>query len=101
VWIRTPWASRELWLRSKVELPTGIKNASIRWSYRTGGPIEIFVNGVEVLSAPSTGMLVATRESGAGLFQAGENTIAVHASNAGGPGLVDVGFDWIATEVAR
>jgi hypothetical protein len=34
-------------------------------------------------------------------FKPGENVIAVHCRNNGGPGLVDVGFEWIATEEAK
>jgi len=101
VWIRTPWASKELWLRTKIDLPAAVKVGSIRWYYRTSGPVEVYVNGVEQFSAPGTGMLVSVRESPGGLFQGGENTIGVHASNPSGPALVDVGFEWIATEEAR
>jgi hypothetical protein len=101
LWIRTPWASRDLWLRTRIELPAEIKDAMIRWTYRHDEGLQVYVNDVLQFREPSYKMEIRTRLLDATNFKPGENVIAVHCRNNGGPGLVDVGFEWIATEEAK
>ena len=101
LWLRTNWASREIWLRKRVELPPTITTAMIRWTYRNDNAIDVRVNGVHVFSDQTTNSRPTTRVTEATGFQAGENVVAVHCSNNGGPGLADVGFEWIAMEETK
>jgi hypothetical protein len=98
LWLRTNWASREIWLRTRVDLPPEIKTARIRWTYRNDNILHVHVNGVYQFSDRTSNFQPTTRVMDATGFQAGENVIGVHCSNTGGPGLVDLGFEWIATE---
>jgi hypothetical protein len=101
LWVRTPWASRDIWLRVRIDLPPEIKDANIRWMYRHDENIQVYVNGVMQFAEPSFNMQVRTRELDGTNFKPGENVIAVHCRNNGGPGLVDVGLEWIATEEVK
>ena len=101
LWLRTPWASRDIWLRARIDLPPEIRDANIRWMYRHDENIQVYVNGVLQFAEPSYNMQVRTRELDGSNFKPGENVIAVHCRNNGGPGLVDVGFEWIATEAVK
>jgi len=101
LWIRTPWASRDIWLRTRIELPAEIKDAMIRWTYRHDEGLQVYVNDVLQFREPSYKMEIRTRVLDATNFKPGENVIAVHCRNNGGPGLVDIGFEWIATEEAK
>jgi cytoskeletal protein RodZ len=101
LWIRTPWSSQGIWLRGRVVLPKAAKGARIRWSFRNDNEVSVFVNGSHQFTERSTSWAPQTRVMESADFQAGENVIGVHCHNTGGPGLIDVGFEWIAMEEVK
>jgi hypothetical protein len=100
-WSRTSWTTKFLILRTKVQLPKPIETAQIRWRFRCDDNVQIFVNGRPQFFHREASHNVAERLMMNRDFRAGDNTVAVGAVNTGGPGLVDVGFDWVETVEIR
>ena len=98
VLLRTTWTTPDIWLRTKVVLPPQIKDAKVRWTYRHDEGMQVYVNTVLQFREPGYSWGVHTRTLDAANFRAGENIIAIHCHNNGGPGLIDVGFEWVPTE---
>lgn len=101
LWLRTNWASRDIWLRKRVVLPPAVTTAMIRWTYRNDNAVSVVVNGVHVFTDQTTNLRPTSRVTEAVGFQGGENIVGVHCSNSGGSGLIDVGFEWIAMEEVK
>jgi hypothetical protein len=81
-------------------LPDKIRYGQIRWNYRADDSITIYVNGrLEFTQERATWR--AQRIVNPENFYSGRNVIAVHAVNRAGPGLVDVGFEWLSVEPGR
>jgi hypothetical protein len=97
---RTLWTTPELWLRTAIDLPDGIRLGHIRWNYRCDDSITVYVNGRQEF-AETRATWRAQRITNPEHFLPGRNVIAVHAVNRAGPGLVDVGFEWLAIEEVR
>jgi cytoskeletal protein RodZ len=101
LWLRTNWASRDIWLRKRVVLPPAVTTAMIRWTYRNDNAVSVVVNGVHVFTDQTTNLRPTSRVTEAVGFQGGENIVGVHCSNSGGSGLIDLGFEWIAMEEVK
>ncbi|HZZ42398.1 MAG TPA: glycoside hydrolase family 2 TIM barrel-domain containing protein [Tepidisphaeraceae bacterium] len=93
--VRTKWETGDIWLRRDMEIPAGIEPGDLKlWMHHDDG-CEVYINGV-----------LATRRSHAvsgyeeqplskqaqGALVTGKNEVAVHCSNTGGPGYIDVGL---------
>jgi xylan 1,4-beta-xylosidase len=90
--IGTTWTAGDIWLRKTFTVTKAIRNPSI--FLRHDGPIQVFLNGREVLNDPGTTDDYVTAALNAPMaLQRGMNTLAVHcASSAGAPAYVDVGL---------
>jgi hypothetical protein len=99
--IQTTWTSTSIWLRRRLSLPKEIAQARIRWRHRHDHSLQVYVNGRLQFERRGWNWTPAEEVRDGGDFAEGENVVAVRCVNDGGPGFVEVGFDWAPTEAAR
>jgi TonB-dependent SusC/RagA subfamily outer membrane receptor len=94
--VRTTWEEpvMDIWLRRTVELTAEDIANPLMLNFSNDDGIEIYVNGVEALTADccGEGRMRPLSEAATKTLKAGSNLIAVHCRNDVGPGLVDVGL---------
>jgi hypothetical protein len=96
---RTPWATREIWLRKSFALGQ-MEPGRWRLEVFVDDSAFVFVNGVSVGEVPFSGgqyVSVALSDEVAATLKPGQNLIALHAINTGGPGALDVALRYVPT----
>ena len=99
--VRTPWDSKEIWLRTVIELPKLGPDDSVSLHVFHDEDCEVFVNGNAIFRANGyiTGyrdvMLDSNQQA---FFHPGPNTVAVHCRQTGGGQGIDVGIKLIKPE---
>ena len=92
---KTKWKSKNIWLRTTVDLPDSITNARVTWRYFHDEGLEVYVNGKDVFrDSWFTNVYKKKQFDEPNGLQPGKNLIAVHCHNEGQPGVIDVGFEW-------
>lgn len=91
---RTPWTTKDIWLRKEVLISEIIDEPVLKISH--DDDYEIFINGQRLMAeVGSSGRaykyLRLDKEKGT-LFKPGKNVIAVHCVNTGGDQYVDMGI---------
>jgi hypothetical protein len=91
--VNTPWTTSDLWLRRKVDLPTGSFSEPYLRVFHDDDA-EVYVNGELIAKLPgatSSYTYVALKDHPQAL-RAGANTIAVHVHQERGGQYIDVGM---------
>jgi hypothetical protein len=93
--VRTPWVTKEIWLRTEFEIPTLSQEAKILLSVFHDDEAEIYING-ELLTKldkwATEYVPVNLDEKARSLFRDGKNTIAVHVHQDAGGQFFDLGL---------
>lgn len=90
IWSDVMQESQELWLRRRFAIPKGARSARIAVS--CDNECTIFVNGKRVATADDWEKLTFIDIEA---LRVGDNAIAVHAKNAGGPAALALWLTWI------
>jgi hypothetical protein len=102
-WARTPWTSRDIWLRARALVPELKRRDQLFLYLRHDEDVAIFVNGKPLYAVKGfTPSYVAVPLSAAqkALFRRGANTIAVYCHNGVGGQGIDVGLRLLAAPVS-
>ncbi len=93
--VRTPWVTKEIWLRAEFEIPALSKDVKILLSVFHDDEAEIYVNG-ELLTKlekwATEYVPVNLDDKARSLFREGKNTIAVHVHQDAGDQFFDLGL---------
>jgi hypothetical protein len=93
--VRTPWLSKDLWLRTECEIPALPPEAKLLLSVFHDDEAEIYVNGqlLTKLDKWATEYVpVTVDERGRSLFKEGKNHIAIHVHQDKGGQFFDLGL---------
>lgn len=91
----TPWTSRDIWIRRKFDLPAGVKPADLLLQIRHDDDVQVYLNGEKVYTAPcceNGHKLLKISQKAIAKLRPKDNVLALHCTNTGGPGFVDVGL---------
>ena len=91
---RTAWVGESLWLREEFELRQ-LREGVFSLDILADDTASVWVNGVFAGEVPYTGgnyKSVSLSAEAAAALKQGPNLLAVHVSNTGGPGAVDIGL---------
>jgi hypothetical protein len=78
---RTKWATGEIWVRRKFDLPGGLPETPVL-NLRQEGAVEIFLNGKKIFESREPALAYSNfdlSETASGLFRSEGNVLAVHA----------------------
>jgi hypothetical protein len=93
--IRTPWKSKDIWLRREFKLPYS-GGQDLRIEIQHDDDAEVFINGVLAVSSaghtPGGYRTWTLSEAARATLSPGRNTIAVHVTNTGGAAYFDLGL---------
>ncbi|MBN2476815.1 MAG: hypothetical protein JXB62_19565 [Pirellulales bacterium] len=99
LYVRTAWKTRDLWLRTEVQLASPPLAMLLRYGHE--GDSEVYVNGRLLLQATGGSPDYQHRplsKNEVGLFAVGRNTIAVHCRRTGDRQGIDLGLRWLEVE---
>ncbi len=93
--VSTKWTTKNIWLRTTVDLDAASKISLAHWRLYHDEDIEIYVNGTKVLALEGfepNYMEVPLDKAAVEAFRPGKNTVAVHCRQTAGGQAVDVGL---------
>lgn len=91
---KTVWESRDLWMRRSFKLPTLPQGAMLQ--LRHDDNVQVYLNGEKFYEAGCCASKPVYLPINSNLLRKGENVLAIHVDNTGGPGFLDAD---IVTEV--
>ena len=93
--VRTEWATTDIWLRREVELPSTLATDGLHLLMHHDEDATVYINGVRAacVSGYTTGYLLFAIDSKArAALKPGRNLIAVHCKQTGGGQYIDLGI---------